>query len=453
VSRTHLRELQLDGLVGPTHNYAGLAPGNTASDRHRGQVSRPRDAALEGLAKMRLVHRLGVPQGVMPPHDRPSIATLRAWGFAGRDEEVLTRAAGLEGGWLLRLASSASSMWVANAATVAPSPDTLDGRTHFVVANLASAAHRSLEAPLTERILRCLFADTSHFLVHAALPGGPALGDEGAANHTRLETERGALHIFGWGRAEDDEPAQRPSRYPARQSREGSCGVARLLRLPDERFVLARQHPAGIDAGGFHTDVLAVGQGAFLLAHEQAFVDPDKLVAQIDARLGGTVTTRLVRNDELPVDVAVRNYPFNSQLLTLPSGKLGIVAPVECETEPSCRRLFDSLVVEGGPVERVIYADVRQSMQNGGGPACLRLRVPLTDEELGAVTGRVLVNDALLDELGAWVKRHYREELRGEDLADPALARESMTALDELTSILHIGPIYDFQGPSIAGRG
>lgn len=451
MSRNTLRELQLDGLVGPTHNYAGLAPGNTASDRHRGLVSRPRDAALEGLAKMRLVHRLGVPQGVMPPHDRPSIATLRAWGFAGRDEEVLARASLVEGGWLLRLASSASSMWVANAATVAPSPDTLDGRTHFVVANLAAAAHRSLEAPLTEHILRCLFADTTHFFVHAALPGGPSLGDEGAANHTRLETERAAVHVFGWGRAEGDEPSQRPSRYPARQSREASCAVARLLRLPDERFTLARQHPAGIDAGGFHSDVLCVGQGPFFLAHERAFENPDALFAKLRERLGPAAVLRLVREDELPVDVAVRSYPFNSQLLPLPSGRLGIVAPAECESEPACRRLFDSLVTADGPVERVVYADVRQSMQNGGGPACLRLRVPLTSEELRALSGRTLVNDALLDELEAWVKRHYREELRGEDLGDPALARESMTALDELTTILQLDPLYDFQGPAQAG--
>jgi succinylarginine dihydrolase len=451
VSRTSLRELQLDGLVGPTHNYAGIAPGNTASDRHRGQVSRPRDAALEGLSKMRLVHRLGVPQGVMPPHDRPSLATLRAWGFAGRDEEVLTRAAAVDGGWLLRLASSASSMWVANAATVAPSTDTLDGRTHFVVANLAAAAHRSLEAPLTERILRCLFADTSHFLVHAALPGGPSLGDEGAANHTRLESDEGAVHVLGWGRAEDDQPSQRPARYPARQSREGSYAVARLLRLPDDLVVFARQHPSGIDAGSFHTDVLAVGQGPFLLAHEYAFEDPAGLFGRLSARLGATFKARLVKDDELPVDVAVRNYPFNSQLLALPSGKLGIVAPAECQAEPSCRRLFDALVGEEGPVERVVYADVRQSMQNGGGPACLRLRVPLTPEELGALAGRTLVDEALLDELEGWVKRHYREELRAADLADPALARESMAALDELTSILHLGPIYDFQGPAVAG--
>jgi succinylarginine dihydrolase len=453
VSRTSLRELQLDGLVGPTHNYAGLAPGNTASDRHRGLVSRPRDAALEGLAKMRLVHRLGVPQGVMPPHDRPSLATLRAWGFAGRDEEVLARAATVDGGWLLRLASSASSMWVANAATVAPSTDTLDGRTHFVVANLAAAAHRSLEAPLTERILRCLFADTSHFLVHAALPGGPSLGDEGAANHTRLCTERGALHVFGWGRAEGEDPSRRPARFPARQSREASVAVARLLRLPEERVLLARQHPAGVDAGGFHTDVLAVGQGSFLLAHEYAFEDPAALAARVGERLGPGAEVRLVTGAELPVEVAVRNYPFNSQLLPLPSGKLAIVAPAECEAEPACRRLFDGLAAECGPVERVVYADVRQSMQNGGGPACLRLRVPLTGEELGALAGRTLVDEALLGELEAWVKRHYREQLSGDDLADPALARESMAALDELTSLLHIGPIYDFQGPATRGGG
>jgi len=60
-------ELQLDGLVGPTHHFGGLSVGNLASMRHAGWQSRPRQAALQGLAKMRQVLALGVPQAVLPP--------------------------------------------------------------------------------------------------------------------------------------------------------------------------------------------------------------------------------------------------------------------------------------------------------------------------------------------------------------------------------------------------
>ena len=86
-------------------------------------------------------------------------------------------------------------------------------------------------------------------------------------------------------------------------------------------------------------------------------------------------------------------------------------------------------------------------MKNGGGPACLRLRVQLTDVEAGALAGHVLVDDPLEAALRAWVERHYRDRLRPDDLADPALAREGMRALDELTQLLQLGALYDFQRP------
>src|SRR5271165_378433 len=152
-----MREFQFDGLVGPTHNYGGLSPGNVASMSHGGQSSNPRAAALEGLTKMRFVRDLGVSQAVLPPHDRPSLASLRRLGFHGSDEEVIAAAAG-DDGFYLRICSSASAMWAANAATVVPSSDTADGRVHIVVANLQHMFHRSIEPPCTLRALRAIFA-------------------------------------------------------------------------------------------------------------------------------------------------------------------------------------------------------------------------------------------------------------------------------------------------------
>ncbi len=103
-----LHEVQFDGLVGPTHNYGGLSPGNVASQIHGGQVSNPRAAARQGLDKMRFVRDLGVKQALLPPQDRPSIATLRTLGFVGSDEEVIA-AAGAGDGFHLRICSSASA--------------------------------------------------------------------------------------------------------------------------------------------------------------------------------------------------------------------------------------------------------------------------------------------------------------------------------------------------------
>lgn len=438
-----MREYNFDGLVGPTHNFAGLSPGNLASTSHAGEVSNPRSAALQGLAKMRFVASLGVGQAVLPPGPRPDVDALRRLGFRGSDAAVLARAA--EGdGQLLRLCSSASTMWTANAATVAPSCDAEDGRVHLTPANLSSMFHRALEAPVTTAVLRRIFADPRRFVVHDPLPAGRHFADEGAANHTRLTTKKGALHLFAWGRTTWGDAAA-PGRFPARQTREASAALARLHALPDSSALLWQQAPAGIDAGAFHTDVLAVGNERFLMLHESAFVDHQALLDLLAARLGADFSYCLAGASGLPVADAVSAYPFNSQLLTLPAGGMAIVAPRESERNAATRRFLERVVAEDNPVEAAHYIDVNESMNNGGGPACLRLRVPLTDDERNAVGARVFLDDALFDDLGAWIKRHYRDRLRVEDLADPALLGEVRTALDELTRILQLGPVYGFQ--------
>jgi succinylarginine dihydrolase len=438
-----MREVQFDGLVGPTHNYGALSPGNVASQIHGGQVSNPRGAAREGLTKMRFVRGLGIPQAVLPPHDRPSLSTLRKLGFVGSDEQVIATAAAGDG-FHLRICSSASAMWTANAATVAPSADADDGRVHLTPANLQQMFHRAIEPETTTRILRAIFADVRRFVVHDPLPGAGQFADEGAANHTRLTTSRGAAHLLAWGRCAWGAFAG-PRRYPARQTREASQALARLHRLRPDRCLFPQQHPEGIDAGAFHTDVLAVGTGRLLMMHELAFVDDAKLESDLRALLGEELVVVRASSRELPVESAVATYPFNSQVLETPDGSMTIVAPEDAREDAAARAFLERVVALGGPVRAVHYIDVRQSMQNGGGPACLRLRVPLTDEEVSALSGHVVVDDAMLDALGAWVDRHYRDRLTTQDLADPQLAREGMTALDELTQLLGLGAVYDFQ--------
>ncbi|MGZ6124104.1 MAG: N-succinylarginine dihydrolase [Myxococcales bacterium] len=444
------REYNFDGLVGPTHNYAGLSRGNVASAAHAGQPASPRGAALQGLAKMRFVASLGVGQAVLPPHERPSLRTLRRLGFRGTDEEVISRAARdpeLKD-QLLRISSSAAAMWTANAATCVPRADAADGRTHLVPANLTAMFHRALEAETTARVLRAIFADPSRFEVHDPLPGGAHFADEGAANHTRLFAEgRPAAHLFAWGRQAFGGPpaAGEPARYPARQTREASHALARLGQVDPGRVLFPQQHPRGIDAGAFHTDVLAVGNGSVLLLHELAFVEPAPLLEALRERVGPSFVAVLATEKELPLSSAVAAYPFNSQLLTLPDGSMTLLAPEESREDPRAREFLDRVTRSGGPVKDVRHLDLRQSMENGGGPACLRQRIVLEDSERASVKARVFWDDALGAELEDWVRRHYRDRLVGADLADPGLARETFTALDELTRILRLGNVYDFQ--------
>ena len=435
-------EYNFDGIVGPTHNFAGLSPGNVASTESEGSVSSPRAAALEGLGKMRALHDLGVPGGVLPPHPRPSLRTLRALGFHGTDAEIVAKAAAVEP-ILLRKVSSASAMWAANAATVAPSADTEDGKLHLVPANLTTMFHRAIEATTTRDVLRRIFSNTDRFVVHEPLPGTDAFSDEGAANHTRLATSKGRAHVLAWGRLAFAKGSA-PVKYPARQTREASTAVARLLCLSESDCLFPQQDPNGIDGGAFHTDVLAVGHRHLLLAHALAFVDIESLERDLRARLGDELRIVMAKNEELPIADAVAAYPFNSQVVTLPSGALAIVAPKESEANPRARAFLERVVSEGD-VEKVVYLDVRQSMKNGGGPACLRLRVSLSASEAKALGARVLFSPELEAILHDWIVRRYRDRLVPADLADPKLAVESFEAMDELTRILELGNVFDFQ--------
>lgn len=442
-------EANFDGLVGPTHNFAGLAFGNVASDVNRNQVSNPREAALQGLAKMKSLKDLGFVQGILPPQERPSLTDLRALGFSGADAEVIARAA-KDSFSIFVAACSASSMWSANAATVSPSADTADGRVHFTPANLHYNFHRSLEHRQTARTLRAIFADERYFAHHAALPAQPLFSDEGAANHTRLCQEYGepGVAFFVYGREAGKGGTTAPSRYPARQTLEASQAIARQHGLPDEAVVFAQQNPLAIDQGVFHNDVIAVGNRDLLLYHEEAFLDSEAVIDSLHAALArrqGTLKTLKVGREQLSIEDAVSSYLFNSQLLSRPDGQVLLLAPEECRSNERVLGYLDGLVADGRLIQEVRYLDVRQSMRNGGGPACLRLRVVLNEPEIAAIRTRSLLDEGLYAELRRWVNTHYRDQLKLEDLADPHFLTETRTALDELTSIMRLGSIYDFQ--------
>lgn len=429
-------EVNFDGLIGPTHNYAGLSFGNVASETNLGSVARPKDAALQGLQKMKFLHDLGLKQGVLPPQPRPVFSFLRGIGYAGSEREVIA-AAGCDSLKVLANAYSASCMWSANAAMVSASADTADGTVHFTPANLVSTFHRSLEPQVTTAVLRQIFSDTQHFTVHDPLPAHAVYGDEGAANFGRFAREHGArgVELFVYGMSGKD--SLRPQKYPARQTREACETITRKHGLDARKVVLAQQNPAVIDAGVFHNDVISVANEGAFLYHEDAFVDTEAVLAEIEQKLGQPLVRLCVTREQVRVEEAVRSYLFNSQLITLPEGGMAIIAPKECEEAPSVKACLDGLLAANdNPITAVHYLDVRESMKNGGGPACLRLRVVLTEPELEAVHPGVLLSGALYEQLTGWVNAHYREELAPEDLADPALAEESHTAMVALEALL-----------------
>lgn len=400
-----LQEINFDGIVGPSHNYAGLSLGNLASASHKGDPSYPRAAALQGLAKMRHNMGLGLAQGFFVPLPRPNNGLLAQLAVDATAERALLAAA-----W------SASSMWTANAATVSPAPDTADGRCHLTPANLSTMLHRAQEWPDTRRQLDLAFADGRHFVVHDAVPG--SLGDEGAANHMRLceSHESPGVEVFVYGR--------QGGAFPARQHEQASRAVARLHRLDLARTVFIEQNPAAIEAGAFHNDVVAVANGRVLFTHELAFADQQGAYDAIRQAFRALEVVE-VPASAVSLQDAIRSYLFNAQLLTLPTGEMALVVPDECRANPAVWKWCEGMLASNGPIRRVIPVDVRQSMANGGGPACLRLRVVA---DPATIDPRFLLNETTADRIEQAVAAHWPEQIDPADLGTPALARSVIAA-------------------------
>jgi len=395
-----LVEINFDGLVGPSHNYAGLSLGNLAATAHAGDVSYPRTAALQGLDKMRANRALGLAQGFFVPLPRPNQAWLAELAADETTDRVLR-----DGAW------SASAMWTANAATVSPASDTADGRCHLTAANLVTMPHRAHEWPDTLRQLRLAFADARHFAVHGPVP--PSFGDEGAANHMRLASAHGApgLEVFVYGRS--------GGRFPARQHEQASRIVARRHGLDPARVLFVEQSPEAIEAGAFHNDVVAVANERVLFAHEKAFADREGTYRSIRDRFADAEILE-VPDSAVSLAEAIRTYLFNGQLVTLPSGEQALVIPTEASESPAVRAFLDTLVAGNGPIRCVIPVDVRQSMANGGGPACLRLRVVA---DPATIDSRFLLDEAKADAIAEVVRADWPEQIDPADLGRESLAR------------------------------
>lgn len=459
-------EINFDGLVGPTHNYSGLSLGNVASTKNAFIIAHPRMAAIQGLTKMKLLLDLGIPQAVLPPHERPYLPFLRQIGYEGSDIKIL-KEVNKHNPNLFRSIYSASSMWAANAATVATSSDTRDHKVHITPANLISNVHRFLEADMNYTMFKKIFHDEAFFTVHRPLANQIVFSDEGAANYNRLCEHYGdeGLSIFVYGKngfnqmqpSKDNTEVEikirkekLPRQYPARQTLEASQAIARLHQLKANTLFL-RQNPDAIDAGVFHNDVISVANQNVFLFHELAFAERDgfpldtKVTEEIMEHFKQKMHFIKINNSELDLETAVNTFLFNSQLVTLKNKQMVLIAPIECETNLHAQNVIHRIIAEDNPITNVHYVDCRQSMQNGGGPACLRLRVVLTDAEKKACHQSVFLNDALYDKLLIWINKHYRESIQHEDLLDPELLKETYSALDELTQILQLGSIYSFQ--------
>jgi len=444
-------ELNIDALPGLTHHYGGYAFGNLPSMQNKKKVSYPKEAALQSLEKMRTVHLSGVPQMVFPPHFRPSLSTLRAIGFSGSEEQIIAKASKEAPEIYYKLCSSAG-MWMANAATVSSAQDTKDEKVHFTPANLASSLHRGIEASFTSHLLKKAFPNPQFFVHHKPLPYGQFFSDEGAANALRLSTglNSPSLSIFSWGKKSfNEKTGQSFKHFPSRQALEASEAVARQHLLDKKSFLLVQQSLEAIDLGCFHLDLCATSHKTFLFLHEKAFDHTSSFIETVRSlffeKYQKELTIKIVYEHELSLSEALDTFIFNSQLITSSSGKEILLCSDRCKKNKHTSKLLEELLKDSAyPIQEISYLDLSQSLLGGGGPGCLRLRVPLSSQALSCIHTPLLLTDSLYNELKKWICNYYPDSLEVEELQNLSLIRKEKEALDALTKMLHLGPIYEF---------
>ena len=438
---TYSGEINFDGIIGPTHNYAGLSQGNLASQKNLHQTSNPQAAALQGLDKMRLIMEQGIPQGFFLPHERPHLPTLRKLGFGGTDEEVINQV-GKKNPALLKNIYSASSMWAANAATFSPSIDSYDQNIHITPANLNSMFHRSIEHEFTKVQLELMFGVAAQ--VHAPIKNISGYGDEGAANHLRVSAQhlKPGFQIFVFGSS----AFEVHQGIIARQAEESSQAVSTQHQLDPERVLFLKQNEQAIHSGSFHNDIVSLANEEVFIFHQEAFADRvelERVLHHLKDHVKGFHPIEILSED-ISLDNLVSSYLLNSQLITVKNNEMMMLLPEEVQNHPNCMRWLDE-IRSSSPIKHLEFVDIRQSMMNGGGPACLRFKTVVNSDEFDQINKKFILSPEKLMNMRALVSKHFRDKLNPEDLLDIKLMQESFSFLDELTQLLELGCIYHFQ--------
>jgi succinylarginine dihydrolase len=436
-------EVVFVGLPGPTHHYGGLSTDNKASTLNRGSVSNPKQAALQALELVWLLKSMGIVTAILPPQLRPSMPLLRQH-FKGEDEAIIAQAATAAPA-LLEKACAASSMWTANAATVTPGVDAADGRLHITTANLFTNMHRRIEAEDTFHVLSHIFKNVPDATVHPPLSAMMGLRDEGAANHMRLAPTHSdaGLNVFVYGTSDNS-----AGKEAGRQTLSASQGVALQHRLTQETTGFIRQNREAIKSGVFHNDVIAVSNENVLLVHEQAYdqgLRDIELISEAyrEFNHGKDMSIIVVGEEDLTMDEAVQTYFFNSQIVTKPDRSMALIAPIEVKIllEGWGADMMERIRNDSAnPINEVHYVDLRQSMRNGGGPACLRLRVPMTHAQLAAMSNqsRVVADDYLIEALERVINTHYPDAVTPADLGNPELYHCSRKVMQALSDVMQL---------------
>lgn len=433
-------EVNFDGIPGPTHLFSGLSPGNIASEINEGAESNPRAAAKQSLEKIKFISELSICEAVIPPQIRPEMSVVKMLGYEGSRADQLKKLRE-EDPKTFKAVFSSAFMWTANAAMISPSPDTRDHKLHLTPANLGSNFHRSLEAQHSYKYFRNIF-QTNDVKLHAPLAS--RMLDEGAANHTRLCKAYGesGLEFFVYGYSNLKALESLPNKYPARQSLEACEEISKLHGLNPEHIVFAQQNPEAIDAGVFHNDVISTGNLNFFMYHEKAFVNQDEVITKLKNKYQNlskeNLITLEVKEDEISLVDAVSSYLFNSQIVSPNARQMILACPLECKINVRVAKYINDKIINNPniPIDQVHYIDLQESMRNGGGPACLRLRVVMNETQIKNTKQEVFFEEKLYDKLNTWIDKFYPEKLTTDMLIDEKFLLSLDDAYRELNRIL-----------------
>ncbi|RAP29346.1 succinylarginine dihydrolase [Candidatus Marinamargulisbacteria bacterium SCGC AG-414-C22] len=419
-----------DAVIGPTYHFGGLSFGNTHSMSHQQQRSYPKKTALEGLHKMQRVSQLGFKQYVLPPQPRQFLSLLKAFGLVG---DSTTEIQQFYHDYPKQFSAifSASAAWVANAFIATPSCDTASQRVHITPANLVSNDHRKLELCYTTQQLQQLFLDSDFFKVNQAVK--QSCPDEGAANMIRLGTLTQGFYLFVYNVSQQD-PCH--TRFPGRQSKEALSFIVKKHGINADRVCYLQQSFRAVDAGVFHNDVIAFGDQDVLVVHEHAYEDQSRMLGMLQDYYNRfyekPLTIVEIAEKDLSLATAVTTYFFNSQFVKCPNDSYVLICPDTCKEDASIQRVITLLSAQLQAPLQVTYVSVSESLQNGGGPACLRGFVALTDSERHAMNSVYEFTPQCAEKLISFVQSHYPTTLDCADLCDVGMIQECQDIVNQL---------------------
>ena len=168
-----------------------------------------------------------------------------------------------------------------------------------------------------------------------------------------------------------------------------------------------------------------------------------KLLKNLEAKIDNFQFIE-ISDSEIPLKNIIDSYLLNSQLATNGQNEMMLILPEEVKSYETCMAWLDKLK-QISDIKLYDFVNIKQSMMNGGGPACLRLKVVLDENETKELNQNFLMTSDRLDAIKSLIEREYRDNLHPDDLPDPNLLDESRRVLDELTQIFDVGSIYEFQ--------